>query len=107
MIGDPIASFVLATIVRMSAVVPSRTQRGENHRLGIKRIRRLQPTSYVTQAFPDQTGNNIGGARCGPELVPIDNRMPRLIPDRRLLNVSIIDCRQPTAVIVTDRIGDL
>src|SRR6266446_2944733 len=93
MIGDPIASFVLATIVRMSAVVPSRTQRGENHRLGIKRIRRLQPTSYVTQAFPDQTRNNFVGVRRVPELIPIDEGMTRLIPDLRLLDVLIIDCQ--------------
>ena len=40
-IGDPITLFVLPTIVRMSAMVPSRTERGQDHRLGIKRIGEL------------------------------------------------------------------
>ena len=41
MIDGPIALFVLPTIVRMSAMVPSRTQRGQDHCLGIKQIREL------------------------------------------------------------------
>src|SRR4029077_6826808 len=107
MIGDPIALFVLPTIVRMSAVVPIRSRCCQHTRLGIKRIRRLQPASYVTQAFPDQTRNNFGGAGCCAELSPIDHGMPRLIPDLGLVNVSIKDWDQPATVIVTDRIFDL
>src|SRR5262249_54223179 len=84
-----------------------RTQRGQDHRLGIDRIRRLQPTSYVTQAFPDKMRNNFVGVRRVPELVPIDEGMTRLIPNLCLLNVLIIDCHQAAAVVVTDGMLDL
>jgi len=63
--------------------------------------------AYAAQASFDETRNNFGGVRRVAKLVRIDDGMHRLIPDHRLLDVSIIDCHQPTAVIVTDRIFDL
>ena len=38
MIGDPIALFVLPTIVRMPTMVPSRTHRSQDHGLRIERF---------------------------------------------------------------------
>ena len=63
--------------------------------------------AYATQASFDKTRHNLGGARRVAELVRIDDGMPRLIFDLRLLTVSIVNCHQPTAVVVADRIFDL
>ena len=63
--------------------------------------------TYAAQTSFDETRNNFGGVRRVAELVRIDDGMPRLIPDLRLFDVSIVDCHQPAAVIVTDRIFDL
>ncbi len=50
-IGDLIALFVLPTIVRMSTMAPSRTHRGQDHRLRIERLCESQLTAYIAQAF--------------------------------------------------------
>ena len=55
MIGDPIALFVLPTIVPLSAMVPSGTYRGQDHRLRIERLRESSLTAYDAQGFFDET----------------------------------------------------
>ena len=63
--------------------------------------------AYATQASFDETRHHLGGVRRVAELGRIDDGMPRLIFDLRQLNVSIVNCHQPTAVVVADRIFDL
>jgi hypothetical protein len=59
-IGDPIAVFVLPTIIRMSTMVTSRTHCSQDHRLRIERLREAQLTAYIAQAFFDETRNDFG-----------------------------------------------
>ena len=51
MIGGPIALFVQPAVVRMSTMVPSRTHRGQDHRLRIELFRGPELTVYIAQAF--------------------------------------------------------
>ncbi len=51
MIGDPIALLVQPTVVRMSTMVPSRTHRGQDHRLRIELFPEPELTVYIAQAF--------------------------------------------------------
>ena len=106
-IGDPLALFVLPAIVRMSTMVSPGTDRGQDHGLRIKRRLEFQAIACVAQAFFDETRHDFGGLRSVAELVPIDDRMTRIVPDLCQRNVPVIDGDQPATILGTYRIFDL
>ena len=106
-IGDPIAVFVLPTIVRMWSMVTSRTHRCQDHSLRIEWLRESQLTAYIAQAFFDETRNDFGGVRRIAKQRPIDHGMSCLIPELGQMDMSIVHRHQPTTIFGTDRVCDL
>ena len=106
-IGDTLALFVLPAIVCMSTMVSPGTDRGQDHGLRIKRRLEFQATSCVAQAFFDETRHDFGGLRSVAELVPIDDRMTRIVANLCQRNVPVIDREQPATILGTYRIPDL
>lgn len=106
-IGDPLTLFVLPTIVRMTVVMPSRTHRGEDHRLRIERLGGSQLIADIAQTFFDETRHNFGGVLRITKQRPIDDRMSRLIPHFCQMDVSIVHRHQPTAILGTKRVCGL
>jgi hypothetical protein len=102
-IGDPIALFVLPTIIRMSTMVTSRTDRGQDHRLGIERLAASQLIAYIAQTFFGETRYNLGSGRI-TKLRPIDDRKSCIIPNLRQMDMSIVHRHQPTTILGADRI---
>jgi hypothetical protein len=102
-IGDPIALFVLPTIIRMSTMVTSRTDRGQNHRLGIERLAESPLIAYIAQTFFEETRYNLGIGRI-TKLRPIDDRKSCIIPNLRQMDMSIVHRHQPTTILGADRI---
>jgi hypothetical protein len=107
MIGDPIAVFVLPTIIRMSTMVTSRTHCSQDHRLRIERRREAQLTAYIAQAFFDEMRNDFGRVSRSAKQRPIDDRMSCLISDLGQMDMSIVHRHEPTTILGTDRVGDL
>lgn len=106
-IGDPIAMFVLPTIIRMSTMTTAPTHRSQDHGLRIERLCKAQLTANIAQAFFDETRTDFGGVSRIANQRPIDDRTSCLISDLCQMDMSIVYRHEPTTILGTDRVGDL